>query len=146
MKGVAVGGQLSPEHERFLVNLAGVLLPGDAQGPSAADVLRDGLWLHRAIAADPPLAERLVRACDSALQIGGSAEVIARTLFDEHPSEFEPVALAISSAYFMAPEVHASLGWPGQVRRFAGTLEAAEDLDDEIFGPMLESPPRYREV
>lgn len=135
------------EHQKaLLVDLAGVLLPGTDRDPGAADVLKAGDWLQRAIAAHRPLQTDIGPALAVASLLEGPPETVARTLFTEHPAEFETLSLAISGAYYMVPEVHAALGWQGQTRRFASALEAADDLDDEIFGPMLESPSRYRTV
>lgn len=138
--------QLTERHEALVIQLAGVLLPGGEREPSATDVLRDGEWLRRAIAAHPPLATDLTAACAVAERIDGTPDAVARALFNDHPTEFECIALAVSAAYYMAPEVHASIGWPGQVRRYASALEAADDLDDGILNPMFESPPLHRQV
>ncbi|MGW0877497.1 hypothetical protein ACWD3Z_44615 [Streptomyces sp. NPDC002740] len=125
-----------------LLALAGAIIPAGAREPAADAVLANGHWLGRGFAAEPQLEAVVAQACD---RLRDEDPVPAlRSLAAEHPTEFYALTTAVAGSYYMAPEVRAAIGYPGQIRRPAGLTEAVDDLEDDLIAPMLAGEPRYR--
>ncbi|MCX4816495.1 hypothetical protein OG601_38470 [Streptomyces sp. NBC_01239] len=133
---------LTSAQSATLLALAAAVIPAGASEPAADAVLADGHWLGRAFAAEPRLEALVAHACDR-LRDQDPLPAL-RSLASRHPAEFDALTTAVTGAYYMAPEVRAAIGYPGQIRRPAALTEAADDLEDDLIAPLLASGPRYR--
>ena len=70
----------------------------------------------------------------------GGAEHLEAT----DPSALATIGLVASSAYYIAPEVHAALGYPGQQSRPATAEEEDDYLVDGLLQPVIDRGPVYR--
>lgn len=136
--------RLTAEQRTTLLALSGALIPAGDREPAADEVLADGRYLERGFAAEPDLEQAVARACDRVGAQDPSAAL--RSMAEQDPALFEALTTLVAGAYYMAPEVRAAIGYPGQVPRPAGLTEAADELDEELIAPMAESAPRYRRV
>ena len=99
------------ERETFAA-IADVLIPAHGALPAASEVGVHRGGLDKVINARPDFLEPLRAAMD--LASGQPAKDAAERLFADHPELFQAVSLAASGAYYMAPEVRAQIGYPGQ--------------------------------
>lgn len=136
-----MSGLSHAERETFR-RIADHLVP-EAEGmPAASRVDVHGAGLDRVLELRPEL-EATFRGALAAVA-GLDAEAAARFLGDNEPAAFATVALVASSAYYMAPEVHAALGYPGQRSRPVMPEEEGDYLVDDLLQPVIDRGPIYR--
>ncbi|GAB7007851.1 hypothetical protein JCM18899A_53280 [Nocardioides sp. AN3] len=123
-----------------IAHVADVLLPGTQNLPSGRDVGVHLEWLDRVLSADP-------RLFDVVVTVGLRAAVgDTCTLADVEESagdRLEDLVFALNSAYYMSPQVHAALGYPGQRRRPISQATAEELCSEELLAPVRDRGPTY---
>lgn len=127
-----------------LNHIAGVLLPGDANSPSATALAElDGLLV---------VALRAVgRECETVYDALGRLPERPtwddlRAFSQESPEPFEVMASVVAGAYFMAPEVLDSIGYPHGARRAPRNDLVVDEIESGILEPVLERAPMMRSV
>ncbi len=124
--------------------IAAVLLPGDADAPSARDVPDFDANLDRGLPAMGAGAQTVLQALDRLP--GELTWDSVRTWAAADPDHFEAVATLVSGAYFMSPAALDAIGYPHGPRRRAPHDLAAEELGSGLLDPMLARPSMVREV
>jgi len=127
--------------ERALLGkLADVLIPAGDGLPSASAASVMGEGLDQVLAVRPELAAALkkVLACSS-----GSAPTDAISqLKTKDPSTFGLLAELVAGAYFLNPQVRASLGYDGQTAR---AIDPRPDyLEEGLLQSVIDRGPIYR--
>jgi hypothetical protein len=135
-------GTLTERERETFRRIADHLVP-EAEGmPSASQVGVHACGLDRILSLRPELEGELRRALDAATDLEGASA--ARFLNGNDPEGFGTVALIASSAYYMAPEVHVALGYPGQQSRPVAPEEEGDYLVDDLLQPVIDRGPIYR--
>lgn len=98
------------ERQRF-ARLAELLLPGDGQAPGAAAVGVSGKLLDAVVAARPDLVDGL----HGVLDVGFPSAAGRLDELRADPASWTTLVTAAAGAYYLAPEVHTALGYPGLV-------------------------------
>lgn len=129
------------EHLREpLANVADLILPGTDLLPSGRAVGCHQELLNRVLNADPRLIG-VVRTVGE--QASGQVSITLRELKKWAGEELETFLRALNAAYYLAPEVQATLGYPGQARRPIATASPDELCDDDLIRPVLDRGPCY---
>jgi len=116
------------------------LLPGTALLPPGEQGGAPLGLLDRVVDADPSLAEMLERA---GLRGGETTGRDLDGVLDWLGDSAERVVFALHAAYYMAPEVRAALGYPGQQRRPVAEAAPDQRVSDALLAPVLERGPIY---
>lgn len=123
---------------------AGILLPGDGDSPSAADVTDlDGL-LVSAVTAIGREAETLYQCLDL-LPESPDWDAL-RLVAQRNPEEFEVLSAVVAGAYFMSPVVLDSIGYPRGERRPAPYDQIVDELESGVLNPVIARESMVREV
>lgn len=127
-----------------LAKIAAILLPGDDRSPAANAVAELDMLLRQAVEAigseEEPLREAL--ALLPAELDWASVQEFAESL----PDEFEIVATVAAGAYFMAPSVLASVGYPQGARKAARNEQVVDELETGVLDLVMERDSMVREV
>lgn len=118
-----------------LAAVVDMILPGTTRLPSGRSVGAHEAWLDRVLDADPGLVAAVV-AVGSAAAEGESC-----TLADLEVrvgAHVESAVFALTSAYYIAPQVLEALGYPGQERRPISEATAEERYSDDLLAPVRE--------
>jgi hypothetical protein len=118
-----------------LAALADVLIPGEADMPSASEAAAHEKWLDRTLQARPDLEADLLRVVTEAADRDPAAEV--RRLNEHEPELFRVLALAVSGAYYMNLKVRKRIGYPGQKSNPPFPDEADYYLEGGLLDPVL---------
>ena len=131
------------DHRRAkLLAVAGVLIP-EAEGmPAANAVDPTGERIDRVLELRPELLEHILRALDKIGEddIGAGLE----RLNTQDPEAMGAVGICVSGAYYIHPEVHRRLGYPGQRQRPATEEEENDYMNDDLLKPVMDRGPIYR--
>jgi hypothetical protein len=123
-----------------LAGLADVLIPAGTDLPSAsqAGVAEEGL--DSVLAARPDLIDPL-RAL--LVQVAGQTPARAvASLQNDHPAQFGLLGELVAGAYFLNPQVRASIGYEGQSPR--PIAEEPDYLEDGLLESVIGRGPIYR--
>ena len=133
---------VSDAQRATLAALADVLVP-EAEGmPSASQADVAGVWLDEVLRVRPdlqmPLEAVLARAAG-----GDPREQIGRLRTDS-PDGFATLALVVTGAYYLNPEVRERIGYPGQQAHRLAPDQAEKDLRGGLLDPVVARGPIYR--
>ena len=133
-----------PQRQRAtFAALRDVLIPADEGMPSAGEADPTGEWANRVLIARPDLKEKLGHLLDEMTSTDIEAEV--ERLKREENEKFVTMALVVTGAYLMNPQIHELLGYSGQTSRPPGPDEADAYLDGGLLlDPVRQWRPRYR--
>ena len=118
-----------------LAKVLDVLFPGSKKLPSARSVDVQGSLIDRVLSADPRLFDAVRSAGDAA------ANSDTCTLADLEAwagNEVESVVFALTSAYYISPQVLEALKYPGQARRPVSQATPEETYSEELLAPVRE--------
>ena len=136
---------VSDSTRRALETIGSHLIP-EAHGMPAAGTMGVGTTqLDIVLASRPDLAPPLERALANAT-VDDIDEFVA-TLETEDPEAYGAVTLAIVAGYYMHPEVHELIGYPGQVPKDSQRLGEREIYQDglmDLAAKVIERGPIYR--
>lgn len=136
---------ISDATRRALDTVGDYLIP-EAHGMPAASAMNVGTrQLDRVLASRPDLAPHLERALGDA-DLGDVAGFVA-ALETADPDGYGAVTLAVVAGYYMHPEVHALIGYPGQVPRDVQRIGEREIYQEglmELAQNVLDRGPIYR--
>lgn len=136
--------RITPARRARLAALAEVMLPGSAQMPSAGAVDLAGGLLDRVLGHRPDLVEGLIRAVDALGDGAFSLDRLAAFLVDD-PDAYAALTTAVAGAYYLAGEVKASIGYPGQVPRTYDPYAYVEWVEEGLLDPVVARGPIYRD-
>jgi hypothetical protein len=123
-----------------LAGLADVLIPAGQGFSSASEADVAGQGLDQVLSVRPDLATGLKRLL--ALAKGKPAAEFVAELQNVDPASFGLVAELVPGAYFLNPQVRASLGYHGQGPR---PIDPRPDyLDDGLLQSVMNRGPIYR--
>ena len=127
--------------ERTLLGkLADVLIPAGDGLPSASAAGVAGEGLDQVLAVRPELAEVLKKVL--ALPAEAAPADVVSQLRNNDPLSFGLLAELVTGAYFMNPQVRASLGYDGQTAR---PIDPHPDyLDEGLLQSVIDRGPIYR--
>ncbi len=124
--------------------LADVLIP-EAEGmPAASQVGLQGAPLDQVLSLRPDLHDDFFRGLAAAA--GQEAATVLELLNQEDHKAIGAIGVAASAAYYMHPEVHRLLGYPGQTARPAEPEEENDYMHDDLLQPVIDRGPVYREA
>ncbi len=122
-------------HPRRLAKVLDILLPGGEKLPSARSVGVQGSLLDRVLKADP----RLVDAVRSVGDAAASSDACTLAELESWAgTDVESVVFALTSAYYISPQVLEALGYPGQARRPVSQATPEETYSEELLAPVRE--------
>lgn len=137
---------------RALETIGDHLIP-EAHGMPAASTMQVGTsQLDVVLASRPDLAPLLEAALTDADL--GDIDSFIITLAEEDPAGYDAVTLAIVAGYYMHPEVHRLIGYPGQVPKDVQRMgeheiyqEGLMDLAQKVIdrGPIYRPTPKADE-
>jgi len=144
---------VSDTTRRALETIGDYLIP-EAHGMPAASTMDVGAdQLDVVLRSRPDLAPMLEAALiDADL---GDVESFIATLAKENPAGYDAVTLAIVAGYYMHPEVHRLIGYPGQVPKDVQRMgeheiyqEGLMDLAQKVIdrGPIYRPTPEIDET
>ena len=125
-----------------LVVVSGALIPSAEGMPAANEVDPQGAYIDRVLELRPELSPAIVRglATIADSDIEGS---LARLNSDD-PEALGAIGVAVTGAYYIQPEVHKKLGYPGQQQRPAMPEEENDYMQDELLKPVIDRGSIYR--
>ena len=124
--------------------VAEILLPGDAESPSAEEVERLDEFIAQAIAAMGPETQDLSEAIE-ALPRELSWEALQR-FSDEDRAAFDLVSTVAAAAYFMSPSALASINYPQGARRAPRNDQIVDELETGVLDAVMSRESMVREV
>jgi hypothetical protein len=135
-------GVLSVDQRQRLAELADHVVGGGAGLPSASEAEVHTVWIDRAIAVRPDLADPVM---DAVNRSGTPAEVAAH-LREKEPDAFNAFAFAVAGAYLINPHVRELLGFPGALpeKNPAFPDEAEAYLEGGLLDPVIQRGPIWR--
>jgi hypothetical protein len=104
--------QLTPELRQLFGDIADLLIPAYKNMPSATSVGVHQKLLDDVLGFRPDIVEAFFRGL-GAIKAGLISEDL-NALYRADEEAFGAISLAASGGYYMAPEVRAALGYPGQ--------------------------------
>ena len=139
--GDSVVDVLSEDERRRYGELADVLVPSAEGMPSATQAAVHTHWVDEALRARPDLGVGLRKALELTADL--PAEAAVELLNAEHSPVFDALGTVTAGAYFLSPDVRASLGYPGQVPQ-----PIVDDVDSyaDLLERVLDRGPIYREA
>ena len=141
-EGIDIRPSVSDEVRRGLETVGDHLIP-EAHGMPAASAMEVGTsQLDVVLSSRPDLAPHLERAFDGADL--GDIDVFVDSL---DPLAYDAVTLAIVAGYYMHPEVHRLIGYPGQVPKDVQRMSEAEIFQEglmDLAQKVIERGPIYR--
>ena len=142
---ISIRPSVSDATRRALETLGDHLIP-EAHGMPAAGAMGVGTsQLDIVLDSRPDLASLLERALASTDldDVGG----FVAALESEDPEAYGAVTLAIVAGYYMHPEVHALIGYPGQVPRDVQRMSEREIYQEglmDLVQNVIDRGPIYR--
>lgn len=116
-----------------LATIFDLLLPGTEKLPSGRSIGAHLEWLDRVLEADPRLVAVVIQAGEAASQSDScSLDEVAVWV----GADLDALIFTLHAAYYMAPEVRAVLGYPGQTRRPISLAKPDEVVSDELLAPV----------
>ncbi len=141
---------LNNKEVALLKSVAQVLLPGDDTSPAAGDVSELDEFLRRASLALGTEGEDLrggLAILEAELGPAGEPHWAGLKSFAQrHPLPFELVGAVVAGAYFMAPEVLTSIGYPQGPRRAPRNDLIVDEIETGVLEPMMAREPTFRQV
>ena len=123
-----------------LAELADVLIPAGEGFPSASAANVTGDGLNQVLAVRPDLGDGIKKLI--AVARGRVPTEIVAEWQAKDPSSFDLLAELVAGAYFLNPQVRASLGYDGQTAR---PIDSRPDyLDDGLLQSVIDRGPIYR--
>jgi len=126
---------------RGIRHVIDVLLPGDGEMPSGAEVAVEDELLQRVLTADPRLLPAVLAVSRRVVQENAPSDL------DEFIAwcgeDFEQVAFAVNAAYYMSATVWAVLGYPGQRRMPIALATPDQIASDELVAPVINRGPIF---
>ena len=116
-----------------LAKVLDLLLPGGERLPSARSVDVQGALLDRVLRADPRLFDAVRSVGDAA---AGSDTCTLADLESWAGNRVESVVFALTSAYYICPQVLEALRYPGQARRPVSQATPEESYSEELLAPV----------
>jgi hypothetical protein len=142
---IGIRPTVSETTRRALETIGDHLIP-EAHGMPAASTMHVGTsQLDVVLGSRPDLAPLLEAALTDA-DVGDVDSFIA-TLAEERPAGYDAVTLAIVAGYYMHPEVHRLIGYPGQVPkdvRRMGEHEIYQEGLMDLAQKVIDRGPIYR--
>ena len=135
---------ISDEDYRRLELITGLLLPGDATAPAAADLPELRALLARAISAVGGEASTVEEAL-TLLPLEPTWESLEE-LDATRPEIFEALAAVTAGAYFMAPTALDAIGYPHGPRKRSSDDRVVAELETGILEPVLQRSGMVRAV
>lgn len=142
---VAIRTSVSDSTRRALETIADYLIPEAHGMPSAGKMAVGTSQLDVVLASRPDLAPALENALAKA-QIGDAAEFVSR-LESSDPEGYGAVTLAVVAGYYMHPEIHRLIGYPGQVPKDVQRMSEREIYQEglmDLAAKVIERGPIYR--
>ncbi len=127
-----------------LTALAAILIPSGARLPAADAVASFDEYLDRATLASGWSNEEIlkaIKAMPDPVDWGS-----AKTMATDQPENFAMLSHIVSAAYYMAPDVLQSLGFPESRQHPAGVEDFVDELETGILEKVMNSEKRYRDV
>jgi hypothetical protein len=133
---------IQPSQRATLAALADVLIPAGEGLPSASRAGVAERWLDEVLGALPAVAEPLAVLL---LQwAGNEPESAVARLQTEDPAGFDLLCTVVAGAYFLNPEVRASIGYPGQQAVPIQVEEPPDYEQDGLLASVIARGPVYR--
>ena len=134
--------RLSPDERAVFAGLADLLIPRHGRMPAATEVGAAGDLLDRVLAHRPDIVDDLMRGLAAAQ--GAEPSEAANRLSRSDPASFNAITLAASGAYYMADEVRALIGYPGQDKAPYDPHETPVYLTNGMIERLVRRGPIYR--
>lgn len=134
--------RLTPETRALFGQIADLLIPAYKQFPTATAVGVHGKLLDEVLQFRPDIAEEFLRGL--AKIEAGTLSADLNTLYRQDPEAFNAIGLAASGGYYMAQEVRAALGYPGQESLTYNPHEVPDYLVDHMLERVSRRGSLYR--
>lgn len=137
--------EVSDQLRERLAKIADALIPEAHGMPAASQVGVAAAQLDTVLRSRPDVAPLLERALENR-DVSDPMETKA-SLESEDPEAHDAMLLAIVAGYYMHPEVHALIGYPGQVPKDAqmiGEREMFQEGLPEMLEEVRAAGPIYR--
>jgi len=134
--------QITADMRKLFGRIADMLIPAYKQFPSATAVGVHEKLLDDVLAFRPDIVESFRRGL-----AGIDADALSKSINDlshDDPEAFNALTLAASGGYYMAPEVHTVLGYPGQESVSYNPHEVADYLTNHMLERTMRRGPIYR--
>ncbi len=143
--GIGIRPSVSDDTRRSLETIGDHLIPAAHGMPAASAVNVGTTQLDVVLGSRPDLAPLL----EDALAEADLADIDAylAALSEENPAGYDAVTLAIVAGYYMHPEIHELIGYPGQVAKDAqrmGEREVYQEGLMELAQKVVDRGPIYR--
>jgi choline dehydrogenase-like flavoprotein len=125
---------ISDAQRQSFESLAGVLIPGERDRPSPAEVGVGGSPLDDVLKARPDLLNDLVRVLTG--ERVNPQEFVLELEIADQPG-FEALTLAVAAAYYSDPAVRGVIGYPGQEARIIRSLTFPEYVAEGLLDHMM---------
>lgn len=136
---------VSETTRRALETIGDHLIPEAHGMPAASDMMVGTAQLDLVLGSRPDLAPILERGLGDA-ELDDVAEFVEQ-LREEDAEAYDAVTLAVVAGYYMHPEVHQLIGYPGQVPKDAQRLGEREIYQEgliDLAQKVIERGPIYR--
>ncbi len=136
---------VSETTRRALETIGDHLIPEAHGMPAASDMMVGTAQLDLVLGSRPDLAPLLERGLGDA-DLDDVAEFVEQ-LREEDAEAYDAVTLAVVAGYYMHPEVHQLIGYPGQVPKDAQRLGEREIYQEglmDLAQKVIERGPIYR--
>lgn len=134
--------QLTPEMRQLFGEIADLLIPAYQKMPAATAVGVHQKLLDDVLGFRPDMAEAFFRGL-GAIKSGSISENL-NALYRADAEAFGAISLAASGGYYMAPEVRAALGYPGQESLTYDPHATPDYLVDHLLERVARRGPIYR--
>ncbi len=134
--------KLTPEMRALFGQVADMLIPAYKKFPAATAVGVHQKLLDDVLGFRPDLVEGFMRGL--ARIDAGALSKSVNALYRDDVEAFNAVSLAASGGYYMAPEVRAVLGYPGQESLTYDPHEVADYLTDHMLERVTRRGSFYR--
>lgn len=142
---VGIRPTVSDTTRRALETIGDQLIP-EAHGMPAASTMQVGTsQLDVVLGSRPDLAPLLEAALSDADL--GDVDTFIATLAEENPAGYDAMTLAIVAGYYMHPEVHRLIGYPGQVPKDVQRMGEHEIYQEglmDLAQKVIDRGPIYR--
>lgn len=136
--------KITEAQRRIFAALADVLIPAAEGMPSASQVGLEGAPLDQVLSLRPDLHDDFFRALAAAA--GKEAAAVLEQLNRDDHKAIGAVGVVASAAYYMHPEVHRLLDYPGQTARPAEPEEENDYMHEDLLQPVIDRGPIYRQA
>lgn len=134
--------KITPQMRSLFGRIADMLIPAYKQFPSASDVGVHQKLLDDVLTFRPDIAESFLRGLERTDPDALSISI--NKLSREDSEAFNALTLAASGGYYMAPEVRAVLGYPGQESVSYNPHEVADYLTNHTLERVMLRGAIYR--